>query len=285
MPTVLAVAYGTAKSQAVWSALNGGVVNGLITHASLARAVLAIPRRFRAALAAAPVPAGTGRAGACLSLRCREPLLLGGAVANRRPGVSGRQHRPAAGGARTGRPPTRCCGIWPRPASPARRGCWRVDDDHRVAVLDPGPGRAQPAAGLVAERIDTLSASPGWSGASTPADPVLRSGRRRVAGAGAGASIGAALISHNDLHPGNIIFAGGPAVGLIDFDLAGPGRPVWDLATRAAQLGAAGRRCRPAGRLALRRDRDRRDVRTGGPRCCWTPTAGRGRAGWRSSTP
>ena len=44
MPTVLAVAYGTAKSHAVWSALNGGVVNGLVTHASLARAVLAIPR-------------------------------------------------------------------------------------------------------------------------------------------------------------------------------------------------------------------------------------------------
>jgi DNA-binding transcriptional regulator LsrR (DeoR family) len=43
MPTVLAVAYGTAKCQAVWSALNGGVVNGLITHASLARAVLAVP--------------------------------------------------------------------------------------------------------------------------------------------------------------------------------------------------------------------------------------------------
>jgi len=44
IPTVLAVAYGTAKSAAVWSALNGGAVNGLITHASLARAVLAVPR-------------------------------------------------------------------------------------------------------------------------------------------------------------------------------------------------------------------------------------------------
>jgi DNA-binding transcriptional regulator LsrR (DeoR family) len=44
IPTVIAVAYGTAKTQAVWSALNGGVVNGLITHASLARAVLAMPR-------------------------------------------------------------------------------------------------------------------------------------------------------------------------------------------------------------------------------------------------
>jgi DNA-binding transcriptional regulator LsrR (DeoR family) len=44
IPTVLAVAYGTPKCRAVWSALNGGVVNGLVTHASLARAVLEFPR-------------------------------------------------------------------------------------------------------------------------------------------------------------------------------------------------------------------------------------------------
>ncbi|MDQ1722793.1 MAG: hypothetical protein QOI26_2527 [Pseudonocardiales bacterium] len=40
-----------------------------------------------------------------------------------------------------------------------------------------------------------------------------------------------ALVSHNDLHPGNIIFDGPVAVGLIDFDLAGPGSVVWDVAT------------------------------------------------------
>jgi hypothetical protein len=39
------------------------------------------------------------------------------------------------------------------------------------------------------------------------------------------------LISHNDLHPGNIVFDGTLAVGLIDFDLAGPGSVVWDVAT------------------------------------------------------
>ncbi|HEX8096135.1 phosphotransferase enzyme family protein [Jatrophihabitans sp.] len=39
------------------------------------------------------------------------------------------------------------------------------------------------------------------------------------------------LISHNDLHPGNVVFDGGVAVGLIDFDLAGPGSVVWDVAT------------------------------------------------------
>lgn len=40
-----------------------------------------------------------------------------------------------------------------------------------------------------------------------------------------------ALVSHNDLHPGNIICADGVAVGLIDFDLASPGSIAWDLAT------------------------------------------------------
>ncbi|MEP6852752.1 MAG: phosphotransferase [bacterium] len=40
-------------------------------------------------------------------------------------------------------------------------------------------------------------------------------------------------VSHNDLHPGNIVFDGSSAVGLIDFDLAGPGSVAWDLATLA----------------------------------------------------
>jgi hypothetical protein len=42
-----------------------------------------------------------------------------------------------------------------------------------------------------------------------------------------------ALVSHNDLHPGNVVFDGATAVGLIDFDLAAPGSVVWDLATAA----------------------------------------------------
>lgn len=41
------------------------------------------------------------------------------------------------------------------------------------------------------------------------------------------------LVSHNDLHPGNVIFDGATAIGLIDFDLAGPGSAIWDLATAA----------------------------------------------------
>ncbi len=41
------------------------------------------------------------------------------------------------------------------------------------------------------------------------------------------------LVSHNDVHPANLVFRGGRAVGLIDFDLAGPGSAAWDLAAAA----------------------------------------------------
>jgi Phosphotransferase enzyme family len=41
------------------------------------------------------------------------------------------------------------------------------------------------------------------------------------------------LVSHNDVHPANLIFRGGTATALIDFDLAGPGSVVWDLAAAA----------------------------------------------------
>jgi len=41
------------------------------------------------------------------------------------------------------------------------------------------------------------------------------------------------LVSHNDVHPANLIFRDGRAIALIDFDLAGPGSAVWDIATAA----------------------------------------------------
>jgi hypothetical protein len=41
------------------------------------------------------------------------------------------------------------------------------------------------------------------------------------------------LISHNDVHPANMVFRDGRAVALIDFDLAGPGCVAWDLASAA----------------------------------------------------
>jgi DNA-binding transcriptional regulator LsrR (DeoR family) len=40
IPDVLAVAYGVAKSPAVHAAVRGGMVNGLVTHSGLARALL-----------------------------------------------------------------------------------------------------------------------------------------------------------------------------------------------------------------------------------------------------
>jgi Phosphotransferase enzyme family len=43
----------------------------------------------------------------------------------------------------------------------------------------------------------------------------------------------AGLVSHNDVHPANVVFRGGRAVALIDFDLAGPGGAVWDIAAAA----------------------------------------------------
>jgi Ser/Thr protein kinase RdoA (MazF antagonist) len=41
------------------------------------------------------------------------------------------------------------------------------------------------------------------------------------------------LVSHNDAHPANIVFREGRAAALIDFDLAGPGSAVWDVAAAA----------------------------------------------------
>jgi hypothetical protein len=41
------------------------------------------------------------------------------------------------------------------------------------------------------------------------------------------------VVSHNDLNLDNIIFVAGRAVALIDFDLAGPGSTLWDVAGAA----------------------------------------------------
>lgn len=41
------------------------------------------------------------------------------------------------------------------------------------------------------------------------------------------------IVSHNDPNLDNVVFAGGRAVALIDFDLASPGSAVWDVACAA----------------------------------------------------
>jgi hypothetical protein len=47
------------------------------------------------------------------------------------------------------------------------------------------------------------------------------------------ATFRAGIVSHNDPNLDNVIFAGGRAVALIDFDLASPGSAVWDVACAA----------------------------------------------------
>ena len=42
--------------------------------------------------------------------------------------------------------------------------------------------------------------------------------------------LGGTLVCHNDVCPENVVFRGGMAVALIDFEFAAPGRPVYDLA-------------------------------------------------------
>ncbi|MFI6938670.1 phosphotransferase [Streptomyces sp. NPDC050418] len=44
---------------------------------------------------------------------------------------------------------------------------------------------------------------------------------------------GGTLLCHNDLCPENVVLRDGRAAGVIDFDLAAPGRPLWDLAMTA----------------------------------------------------
>jgi Phosphotransferase enzyme family len=44
---------------------------------------------------------------------------------------------------------------------------------------------------------------------------------------------GGPIVCHNDVCPENVVFRDGEGVALLDFDLAAPGRPVWDLANTA----------------------------------------------------
>ena len=44
---------------------------------------------------------------------------------------------------------------------------------------------------------------------------------------------GGTVVCHNDVEPANVVFRDGIAVGLIDFEFAAPGRPVYDLAQLA----------------------------------------------------
>ena len=47
-------------------------------------------------------------------------------------------------------------------------------------------------------------------------------------------------ITHNDLFPENVVFRDGRVVALIDFAMAAPGRPLWDVAIAAEMWGPLG---------------------------------------------
>ena len=69
--------------------------------------------------------------------------------------------------------------------------------------------------------------------------------------------IGGPVVCHDDLFPENVVFRNGRVVAFIDFDMAAPGRPLWDLAIAGevwAPLGAPeNRRDYPAGLDAVGR--------------------------------
>ena len=46
---------------------------------------------------------------------------------------------------------------------------------------------------------------------------------------------GGPVVCHNDLFPENVVLRDGVVVALIDFDMAAPGRPLWDLAIAAEE--------------------------------------------------
>lgn len=68
---------------------------------------------------------------------------------------------------------------------------------------------------------------------------------------------GGPVICHNDAFPENVVFRDGVAVALIDFDMAAPGRPLWDVAIATQewlpQHGPSTRRDHPDGLDAVTR--------------------------------
>jgi Ser/Thr protein kinase RdoA (MazF antagonist) len=46
---------------------------------------------------------------------------------------------------------------------------------------------------------------------------------------------GGPVVCHNDLFPENVVFRDGRVVAFIDFDMAAPGRPLWDVAIAAQE--------------------------------------------------
>ncbi len=74
----------------------------------------------------------------------------------------------------------------------------------------------------------TGSSAAGWS--TEMADPYIASDDAAPAALATGGEI---VICHNDVCPENVVFRGGEAIALLDFDFAAPGRRMFDLAAFA----------------------------------------------------
>jgi len=104
-----------------------------------------------------------------------------------------------------------------------------LDPDGRERlVLIPGeaPSPPYPAWAQTDEALaSTAALLAGLHDAARSFDPAGRSWNDEVADPGGGP-----IVCHNDVCLDNVVFADGRAVGLIDFDFAAPGRPLYDLA-------------------------------------------------------
>ncbi|MFI6947382.1 phosphotransferase [Streptomyces sp. NPDC050422] len=110
-----------------------------------------------------------------------------------------------------------------------------------VGLTDDGRERLTFVPGDVA-----LPPFPSWVMTTTALESVgvlLRRLHEASAGIAAGPDVvwprdladpeGGTVVCHNDVCPENVVFRDGRAAALIDFDLAAPGRPLWDVAMAA----------------------------------------------------
>lgn len=126
---------------------------------------------------------------------------------------------------------------------------------HLLALKKHGFDAAPTPVGLTADGREQLTFVPGdvalppypdWAMTSSALDSV-GSLLRRLHEAGAAVAVdtraewprdladpeGGTMLCHNDVCPDNVVFRDGRAAALIDFDLAAPGRPLWDIAMAA----------------------------------------------------
>ena len=208
IPFVLSVAYGVAKSPAVCAAIRGRLVHGLVTHASLARAMLGArppggltaPMRWSAVLQTAGWSSGWATPSLRPAAPCRRAThaLLGHLA---EVGFDGAPRVLAAG------PFTETLTYIDGHAAVPPLAEDTLTDSALVSIAD------------LVRRYHLAAASFDPSGYQWPRPIPAR--------------FRTGLVSHNDVHPANLVFRDGRAVALIDFDLAGPGSAIWDFAAAA----------------------------------------------------